>query len=403
MDKQRVIFHIDVNSAFLSWEAVYRLNELGESVDLREIASAVGGDRETRHGIILAKSVPAKKYNIQTAEPITDALKKCPDLVLVSPNQKVYRRYSHAFMEILKEYSPDVEKFSIDEAFVDMTGCQALFGEPFACAHTIKDRIREELGFTVNIGISDVKLLAKMASDFEKPDKVHTLYQHEIQEKMWHLPVSELIYVGKSSVKLLNGLGIYTIGDLAQSDVEIIKAHMKSHGEFIWQLANGQDVSIVETKKRENKGYGNSTTLAFDVTDADTAKQVLMSLCETVAARLRADHRKAEVIAVTIKDMDFNSKSHQMVLPSPSNITAELYAMVCQLFDELWNGSPIRLLGVRCTKLYEDTAARQLNLFDTVDYEKQSRLDQAMDHIRTRYGNDAIKRASFMNRDKKKQ
>lgn len=396
MDKQRVIFHIDVNSAFLSWEAVYRLTELGETVDLREIPSAVGGDKETRHGIILAKSVPAKKYNIQTAEPITDALKKCPDLVLVPPNQKIYRRYSHAFMEMLKEYSPDVEKFSIDEAFVDMTGCQTLFGEPVACAHTIKDRIREELGFTVNIGISDVKLLAKMASDFEKPDKVHTLYQSEIQDKMWKLPVSELIYVGKSSVKILNGLGIYTIGDLAQSDLEIIKAHMKSHGEFIWQLANGQDVSIVETKKRENKGYGNSTTLAFDVTDADTAKQVLMSLCETVAARLRADHRKAEVIAVTIKDTDFNNRSHQMVLPSPSNITAELYTMVCQLFDEMWEGSPIRLLGVRCTKLYEDTAARQFNLFDEVDYEKQSRLDQAMDNIRARYGNDAIKRASFM-------
>lgn len=402
MDRQKVIFHIDVNSAFLSWEAVHRLKDLGDTVDLREIPSAVGGDRATRHGIILAKSVPAKKYNIQTAEPVADALKKCPELVLVPPNQKIYSRYSHAFMEILREYSPDVEKFSIDEAFVDMTGCQALFGEPVACAHTIKDRIYHELGFTVNIGISDVRLLAKIASDFEKPDRVHTLYRTEIEDKMWPLPVSDLIYVGKASVRLLHSLGIYTIGDLANSDVDIIRAHMKSHGEFIWKLANGQDVSIVETKKRENKGYGNSTTLAFDVTDAETAKQILMSLCETVAARLRADHRKAEVIAVTIRDTDFRNRSHQMVLPSPSNITTELYNMVCLLFDELWDESPIRLLGVRCTKLYEETAARQLNLFDTVDYEKQSRLDKAMDDIRAKYGNDAVKRASFMDQGRKK-
>ncbi len=402
MDRQKVIFHIDVNSAFLSWEAVHRLKDLGDTVDLREIPSAVGGDRATRHGIILAKSVPAKKYNIQTAEPVADALKKCPELVLVPPDQKIYSRYSHAFMEILREYSPDVEKFSIDEAFVDMTGCQALFGEPVACAHTIKDRIYHELGFTVNIGISDVRLLAKIASDFEKPDRVHTLYRTEIEDKMWPLPVSDLIYVGKASVRLLHSLGIYTIGDLANSDVDIIRAHMKSHGEFIWKLANGQDVSIVETKKRENKGYGNSTTLAFDVTDAETAKQILMSLCETVAARLRADHRKAEVIAVTIRDTDFRNRSHQMVLPSPSNITTELYSMVCLLFDELWDESPIRLLGVRCTKLYEETAARQLNLFDTVDYEKQSRLDKAMDDIRAKYGNDAVKRASFMDQGRKK-
>lgn len=400
MDKKKVIFHIDVNSAFLSWEAVHRIRDLGETVDLREIPSAIGGDRMSRHGIILAKSVPAKKYQIQTAEPITDALKKCPELVVVAPDMKLYRRYSKAFMDILREYSPDVEQYSVDEAFVDMTGCQALFGEPVACAHTIKDRIREELGFTVNIGISDVKLLSKMASDFEKPDKVHTLYRSEIQYKMWPLPVSELFYVGKSAVKTLHGLGIYTIGDLAKSDISMLRGHMKSHGEVIWQLANGYDVSEVEAKERENKGYGNSTTIAFDVTDADTAKMFLMSLCETVAARLRADHKKAEVITVTIKDSDFRSKSHQMMLSAPSNITAELYTIACRLFDELWDGSPIRLLGVRSTKLYEDTAARQLDLFQNMDYEKQSRLDKAVDDIRSKYGCNAIKRASFMDPDR---
>ncbi|MBP3327249.1 MAG: DNA polymerase IV [Coprococcus sp.] len=396
----KTIFHIDVNSAFLSWEAVHRLQDLNEELDLREIPSAIGGDVTTRHGIVLAKSTPAKKYHIKTAEPIANALKKCPDLVVVPPNMKLYKKYSKAFMDILRDYSPDVEQYSVDEAFVDMTGCQSLFGEPVESAYKIKDRIKNELGFTVNIGISDVKLLAKMASDFEKPDKVHTLYKSEIEDKMWCLPVSELFFCGKSAVKKLNMLGIHTIGDLAKSDRNVIHGHLKSHGDLLWQLANGEDVSEVDTSEKENKGYGNSTTISFDVTDEDTAKMFLMSLCETVSSRLRKDHKMAEVIAVTIKDSDFNSRSHQKVLSAPTNVTDELYHVCCQLFSELWDGSPIRLLGVRTTKIYDDTAARQLNMFSGANYEKLSKLDAAMDSIRNKYGSDAIKRAAFLNTKK---
>lgn len=393
----KTIFHIDVNSAFLSWEAVYRIRELHEEIDLRDIPSIIGGDRATRHGIVLAKSTPAKKYQIKTAEPITDALKKCPELVVVPPNMSLYKRYSRAFMDILKEYSPDVEKYSIDEAFVDMTGCQKLFGEPLSCAERIKNRIKEELGFTVNIGISDVKLLAKMASDFEKPDKVHTLYKSEIKEKMWPLPVEDLFFCGKSTVKKLNMLGIYTIGELAESDINIIKSHLKSHGELIWKMANGEAEAEIETSERENKGYGNSMTISSDVTDEETAEMYLMDLCETVSSRLRKDHKMAETIAITIKDADFNVRSHQMVLDAPSNVTDELYRAVCLLFQELWDGNPIRLLGVRATKLYDDTEARQIDMFSGVNFEKLSRLDAAVDSIRNKYGAGAVKRAAFLN------
>ena len=394
---RRVIFHVDVNSAFLSWEAVYRLNVRKEKQDLRTTPSAVGGDMAKRRGIILAKSLPAKKYGIKTGETIVEAKKKCPNLLLVPPNHALYKKASSAMMEILKEYSPQVEQFSVDEAFLDMTGMEGLFGEPLEAANAIRERIRDTLGFTVNIGISSNKLLAKMASDFEKPDKVHTLFPEEIQEKMWPMPVGELFLVGRATEKKLAQLGIRTIGELARTDVKIIKAHLKKHGEVVWEFANGRDVSVVESVDAvsENKGYGNSTTIAFDVTDRETACLVLLSLAETVAARLRKHSKKAELISVTIKNSELHSVSHQAVLPVPSDITFEIYRMACQLFDELWDGSPIRLLGVHAGKLGE-SAARQISIFDKTDYEKLERLDAALDAIRLRHGNDSIMRASFL-------
>lgn len=215
---KNIIFHVDVNSAFLSWEATYRLHHKGGTLDIRTVPSAVGGDMSMRHGIILAKSIPAKKYRITTGETILEAKRKCPNLLLVPPNYGMYEQCSKAFMEILKEYSDNVEQYSIDEAFVDMSETCHLFGSPVETANQIKDRVRNELGFTVNIGISSNKLLAKMASDFEKPDKVHTLYPEEMEEKMWSLPVSDLFFVGRATTKKLLNLGIMTIGELAKTD-----------------------------------------------------------------------------------------------------------------------------------------------------------------------------------------
>lgn len=393
--QERVIFHIDVNSAFLSWESVYRLRELHEKVDLRTIPAAIGGDEKKRRGIILAKSIAAKQCGVRTGESILEARRKCPGLYLAPANYELYKRNSQAFMEILREYSPDVEQYSIDEAFMDMTGMQALFGEPVKAAHTIKDRIRDELGFTVNVGISRNKYLAKMASDFTKPDKVHTLYPEEIQEKMWPLPVGELLFVGKSTVKKLEAMGIRTIGQLARTDLKILQAALKKQGESIWNFANGIDFSMVQPVPEMNKGYGNSTTISFDVTDEEAAKTVLLALAESVGARLRRDQVKIQVVSVSIKDNQLKRMSHQRVLPEATDVTNEIYSAACELFDELWDGRPIRLLGIQTSRAKEEEA-RQLSLFDDGGHDKWEQMDQAVDKIRQKYGRDAVKRASFL-------
>ena len=396
LERRNVIFHIDVNSAFLSWEAVYRLHHLGGKEDLREKVSAVGGDMAMRHGIILAKSISAKKYHIKTGETIIEARQKCPGLILVPPNYNLYEKCSKAFMDILRQYSPAVEQYSVDEAFVDMTGTEGLWGDSVTAAYRMKDQIRNILGFTVNVGISENKLLAKMASDFQKPDRVHTLWRNEIEDKMWPLPVSDLFFVGRATAKKLFSLGIHTIGELAHADPELLKAHLKKHGEVIWAFSRGMDVSVVQSEAPANKGYGNSTTIAFDVTDASTAKLVLLALAETVGTRLRAAKVRAEVIAVGIKTYDLSYASHQMTLQNATNITIEIHRCACQLFDELWDGSPIRHLGIHTSRVKDGFNMRQLDMFDTTDYEKLEKMDAAVDRIRGRYGIDSVKRAAFV-------
>jgi len=393
---RKVIFHIDVNSAFLSWEAVFRLEHLGGTVDLREEISAVGGDTAMRHGIILAKSIPAKKYGIRTGESIMEALQKCPHLQLVPPNYELYEKCSRAFINILKQYSSDVEQYSIDEAFMDMTGTESLFGDPVRVADQIREQIRDKLGFTVNIGIAENKLLAKMASDFKKPDRVHTLWKEEIPQKMWPLPVCELFFVGKATARVLLKLGIRTIGELASCDPVLLKLHLKTQGEIIWGFANGVDISVVQSEPEPNKGYGNSTTIAFDVTDASTAKLVLLALAEKVGTRLREAEVRAEIVAVGIKYTDLSYRSHQMTLETATDITLEIHKYACELFDELWDGTPIRHLGIHTGRVRDGIRIRQMNLFDPTDYEKWERMEKAVDQIRLRYGTDALKRASFI-------
>lgn len=393
-----VIYHIDVNSAFLSWEAAYRVDTLGETEDLRNIASAVGGNQEMRHGIVLAKSSPAKKYGVSTGEPLVNAYKKCPHLVVVPPNYTLYVQYSKRFIELLNRYAPKVEQYSIDEAYCDMTGTKNLYGDPVAFAHKLKDTIREELGFTVNVGISENKLLAKMASDFEKPDKVHTLFPNEIEEKLWPLPVSDLFFVGRQTSKKLRSLGIQTIGDLAKTDLSLLRYHFKKHGEVIWNYANGIGSADIEKPPVANKGYSNSLTIHYDVTDREDAKRILLSLCETVGARIRADKAYVGVVGVSIVDFEFNHSSHQMSLMSSTDVTEKLYECVCQLFDQIWNLSPIRQLGV-FTSRATDNQYQQINMFDMGKYDKLSKLNTAIDSIRTRYGEDSIKRACFLDSD----
>ena len=400
MDSQ-IIFHIDVNSAFLSWTAIERLSA-GETVDIREIPAIIGGDTSKRHGIVLAKSIPAKAYGIQTAEPVVNAFRKCPNLVMVAPNHKRYQEYSDALMAFLSDICPDIEQVSIDECYMNFAPIASRYESPEAAAHSIKNEIYERFGFTVNIGISDRKVLAKMASDFQKPNKVHTLYYAEIKEKLWPLPVSELFSCGQSSVRTLTNLGIRTIKDLAQTPPDILESHLKSHGITLWNYANGIDDSVVETKQTKAKGIGNSTTLPEDVTTKESAHKILLTLAESVGKRLRESHSMAEAVCTEIKYSTFRSTSHQMILDTPTASTDSIYKHACCLFDELWDGSPIRLLGIRTTKLVSEDVPVQLGLFDydAPISEKQHKLDAALDSIRARYGKDAIKRGSLLDSPK---
>lgn len=394
----KIIFHIDVNSAFLSWEAVYRLAHRGGKQDLRMTASAVGGDAALRHGIILAKSIPAKKYGVKTGEALWEAKMKCPGLILVPPDYGLYEKCSGAFMEILRDYSDVVEPYSIDEAFVDMSASCHLFGTPEETGRQIKERIYETLGFTVNVGISSNKLLAKMASDFRKPNRVHTLYPEEIREKMWPLPVSDLFFVGRATAKKLFSVGIRTIGELAAEDPKWLRGLLKKHGEVIWGFANGVDSSPVLMEPEANKGYGNSTTTPADVTDVETADKVLLALSETVGARLRMDEVRAGVVSVGIRYWDLSYVSHQRRLYNATDLTVEICQAVCKLFREMWNGQPVRHLGVHTADISGGERFRQGSLFDEIDYEKLSRLDKTIDDIRDCFGMDAVKRAVFLGR-----
>lgn len=399
MEQSRLIFHIDVNSAFLSWESVHRLSIDPEALDLRLIPSAVGGDASKRHGIVLAKSTPAKKYGVTTGEPLAQALKKCPQLLVVPSHFELYTAYSKKLIHLLEEYTPDIEKFSIDEAFLDMTETIHLFGEPVETANRIRERIKDELGFTVNIGIAPNKLLAKMASDFEKPDLCHTLFADEVPQKMWPLTIRELFFVGGAAQRKMESIGIHTIGELARYDVNLLKTLLgEKYAILIHQYANGIDDDPIAPKEPVNKGYGNSITLSRDVSDFETANQVLLSLCETVGARLRADHVLCSCVCVELKDWEFKTQSHQMTLNTPTDSTQDLYRSSCQLLKEFWDRTPVRLMGVRATKINDDSYC-QLSLFETEQSRKMKDLEKTVDQLRSKFGTDIIKRASFLQKD----
>lgn len=394
--KSRVIFHIDVNSAYLSWEAVYGISVRKDEVDLREVPSIIGGDESKRRGIVLAASIPAKKKGIRTAETVREALNKCPDLIIRPPCHGLYEKYSEAFLKEALEFSPVLEKFSIDEVFLDMTETAGQYESPYEAACLLKDRIYEKLGFTVNIGVAPNKLLAKMASDFEKPNKVHTLFQEEIPTKMWPLPVENLFSVGPATKKKLHNLGIRTIGELAHMNPELLKSHIgNKHGMLIYEYANGIDRAPVEAGQADSKGYGNSVTLPSDVDSLEESDVVLLSLAESVASRLRADRVKTSCITVEIKDCHFRRSSHQRKLSVPTDITDEIVQAAKKLYRECFRGVSVRLIGLRATDI-SSVEFSQMDLFGDQKKEKLRRLDQSIDAIRNRYGRDAVQRATFL-------
>ena len=394
----RLIFHIDVNSAFVSWSAVEMLEKGGP--DLRTVPSIVGGDPSSRRSIVAAKSIPAKKYGIVTGEPVSSALRKCPNLVIAGSNFDWYVRCSRAFKAICQEYTPCMQSFSIDEVFLDMSGMHLIYPDPIATAHEIKDRIYKELGFTVNVGIAANKLCAKMASDFEKPDKVHTLFSDEIPAKMWPLDVGDLFSCGKSTTARLKSLHINTIGELAKAPVEQLKMLLGERSAIHFHnYANGIDDSPVVDVPEEAKGYSAETTVEDDLVDIESINRILLAQADIVAARMRADDGKCRCVGVTYRNLDFVNRSHQKKLQESTDVTDVIYNTAKQLMKESWQGEPLRLIGLAVSDIDRD-GFEQMSLFSDENKEKRKALDSTLDSIRGKFGNAAVQRASTIDTSK---
>ena len=397
---EKVWFHVDVNSAFLSWSALKALAE-GGGQDLRTLPAVVGGDEEKRHGVVLAKSLPAKKYGIATGESLFSARRKCPGLIVVRPDFDWYVRNSKAMIAILNEYSPDVEQYSIDEAFLDMTGTERLFGVPVETAHALRRRIKAELGFTVNVGVAPNRLLAKMASDFEKPDKVHVLDPEDVSRKLWPLPVRALFGVGPSAAARMKQLGILSIGDLANTDRAVLTGVFGARGDTFWNYANGRESDPVTKQHTKDNTYGNSVTLPADLHSPAEADATLLALCESVGQRLRLDGRCARVVSVQVVDNAFCRKSHQVTLDGATDSTDVLYRTARGLLRQMWPARPVRLVGVTAERTGQ-AGFEQLDLFhDPAHSQKKETLDRTADALRARFGEGAVMRAKLLHPDGK--
>lgn len=396
---ERKILHVDVNNAFLSWTAVEMLKQ-GSKTDIREIPAVIGGDENRRSGIVLAKSPKAKMFGISTGETLYQARIKCPQLKVYPGNYKMYKQYSNQLYQLLLQYTDKIERFSIDECFLDMTKC-LMEKSLLEKAYEINKKVKEELGFTVNVGVAHNKLLAKMASDFTKPDRVHTLYENEIPTKMWCLPISDLLMLGRKTIPKLYNMGIKTIGQLAYTDKQLLTKKFGKHGTMMWEYANGIDNTEVHYQFEKPKGIGNSTTLPVDFNEISMLEEVLLTLTEQVTYRLRKYDMLANVVNVQLRTKDFEDKTHQRKLSFPTASTREIYALAKELFKEMYKqGTPIRLIGMRVDNL-EEKEKSQISLFDYNDNEKREKLDKVVDDLKQKYGYNSITRAGKLHSEDK--
>lgn len=391
---ERYIFHIDVNNAFLSWTAVYLLNN-GYKKDIRTIPSVIGGEEHSRYGIVLAKSPVAKKLGVVSAEPVYMAKKKCKDLEIFPPQYKWYYEKSRELMEYLSQYSPLLEQYSVDECFLDMSGMKYIYKDLEKLAYKIKDEVKEKFGYTVNVGIGNNKLCAKMASDFEKPDKVHTLYKDEIVSKLWPLDVGDLFMCGKSTKKELNKLSIYTIGDLAKKDLKFLERHFKSQGRYLYNASRGLDEDKVEVKISKNQSISVTETLPFNLTDPDRLKEILFRQAEEITRELRSKKLYTKTVAVIFKNSSFTTYSAQATLDKPTNNTKEILKKIYEVFDNNYKEDEIRLIGARLANL-TSTKEEQISLFDEeINDEKEDNIQKTIDDINNKFGKSLIKPASL--------
>ena len=394
---EKIIFHIDVNNAFLSWTAIELLNN-GYNYDIRNSYAVIGGDPKARKGIVLAKSNSCKKLGIYTSMNLYEAKKKCNILKIFPPNYKFYSEMSNKLFTLLNKYTPDIEIASIDECYLDYGKVKKIYGDQYEFAKKLQKEIYEKLGFTVNIGIANSKLCAKMASDFSKPNKIHTLYNYEIESKMYPLPINELFMIGKKTSEKLINLGIKTIGDLANFPYEKLYIYFKNQTTFLINQAKGIDNSEVDSTISTPKGISNEFTLDRDIINKEKLYPYLMNLCETVSIRLRKQNKYANVICVILKDNYFKRKSHQKKLVNATNITTEIYKVAKEILDEMWSEEKVRLIGVRLDKL-TDSVNYQGSLFDA-ENSNDSKVDNVIDTLKEKYGSKIITKASLKNSNK---
>ena len=390
---ERIIFHVDVNNAFLSWTAIKML-KAGEKLDIRKIPSVIGGSEKDRHGIVLAKSPVAKKFGVVTAETLYSARKKCPGLKVFPPDFSWYYKQSNLMYKYLCKFTPVIERYSVDECFLDLTGTNLIYKDYLKLAYEIKNHIRDEFGFTVNVGIGNNKLCAKMASDFLKPDRVHTLYKSEIKEKMWPLPIEDLFMVGKSSSKRLKELGINKIGDLANTNENYLKKYFKNQTDFLINSANGIDFTKVEPRSYKSDSISVSETLPYDVSDIDKIKEVLFRQTDEVTRSLREQGQFAKTVAITYKNNYFQSYQHQKKLSTPDNSTTNIYKVVIEILEESWKDEPIRNIGVRLAD-FCDNRVEQVTMFSEVVEIKNNKIEEIADNINKKYGRASVMPAAI--------
>ena len=381
--------HIDVNNAFLSWTAVDLLKK-GYKIDIRNIESVIGGDESKRHGIVLAKSMVAKSRGVKTAETIRDARRKCNNLKVFPPNHKLYQEMSNKLFRLISNYTPDIEKLSVDECFIDYTKVRNLYGDPIKFAYKLKSEIKTILGFTVNIGIANNKLCAKMASDFSKPFKIHTLFDYEIKEKMYPLPIEELFGIGKKTAPKLRSIGINKIEDLANSDIILLSKYFKNQALKMIETAKGIDNSEVISEEFDPKGISHSTTLKHDLIKKQDVYKVLNQISEQLGIEIRKKNKYASVINTFVKNSDFVVTSHQKKLDNPTNSTKIIYETSKKLLDEMWKEERIRLVGIRLDRL-TDKRKEQLSIFEEVNVkDNDDKLEKIVDSLKEKYGKNII-------------
>ena len=392
--------HIDVNNAFLSWSAVY-YNLKGSKVDIRNTYAVIGGDEKTRNGIVLAKSMYAKKKGVVTGETLYSARKKCPGLKIYPMNYPFYQKMSNKLFSLIKSYSPDIEIASIDECYLDYTKVKNIYGDELEFAKKLQKEIYEKLKFTVNIGIANNKLCAKMASDFTKPNKIHTLYDYEIKEKMWPLDVGELFMVGKKTAEKLKIMNINTIGKLANTEPIRLYPMFKNQAKFLVNIANGIDNSAVDSSSYETKGISNEITLEKDYSNYKELEPFLLALCDKVCLRLRKLNKSASVVAVILKDNTFKRRTHQKKLDYPTNTTDEIFEVAKIILKEMQNDDEIRLIGLRLDDL-SVCNIRQISLFNN-SLNDDSKLDKTIDKLKEKYGTNILFKAGSVKLKNKKE